>query len=52
MKTYTFPAPSATSTLPDEIQEITVVVTCSECSPAPGDLTLKGYKAKRESDVE
>jgi type II secretory pathway pseudopilin PulG len=47
VKTYTYPAPSATSTLPDEIQLITVEVGCLVCSPPVGTLTLKDYKVRR-----
>ena len=47
VKTYTFPAPLAGTTLPDEVQTITVQVACPECSPPTGPLTLEGHKARR-----
>lgn len=47
VKTYTYPAPSATTVLPDEIQLITVEVTCADCFPLVGALILQGYKVKR-----
>ena len=47
VKTYTFPAPLAGTALPDEVQTITVQVTCPDCSPPTGPLTLEGHKAKR-----
>ncbi len=47
VKSYTFPAPLAGTTLPDEVQKITVQVTCPDCSPPTGPLTLEGHKARR-----
>jgi Tfp pilus assembly protein PilV len=47
VKTYTYPPPDSTSTLPNEIQLITVEVSCPNCSPAVNPLTLQDYKVKR-----
>ena len=46
-KTYIYPPPDATSTLPDEIQVITVDLGCPDCSPPVGPLTLEGHKVRR-----
>ena len=47
VKSYTYPAPLAGTTLPDEVQMITVQVACPDCSPPTGPLTLEGHKARR-----
>ena len=47
VKTYTYPEPDPTATLPDEIQLITVVVSCPDCSPPANPLTLEDYKVRR-----
>ena len=47
VKTYTYPVPSSTSTLSDELQLITVEVACPDCSPPMGPLTLSVYKVRR-----
>jgi len=47
VKTYTYPPPKETVTLPDEVQLITVQVSCPECAPPLAPLTLQGYKVKR-----
>ncbi len=47
VKIYTFPAPLVSTTLTDEVQTITVQVTCPDCSPPTGPLTLEGLKARR-----
>ena len=46
-RTYTFPSPSSSSTLPDELQLITVQISCPNCAPPVNPLTLQDYKAKR-----
>ena len=47
VKTYTYPAPSATTTLAGEIQLITVQVSCPDCSPPIDPVVLKDYKVRR-----
>ncbi len=47
VKTYTYPEPDPTATLPDEIQLITVEVSCPDCSPSANPLTLEDYKVRR-----
>ena len=47
VKTYTYPAPSATTTLTGEIQLITVEVSCPDCSPPIDEVTIKDYKVRR-----
>ena len=47
LRTYTYPAPQSTTTLPDEVQLITVEVICPDCSPPVGSLILQGYKVRR-----
>ena len=47
VKTYTYPAPSATTTLAGEIQLITVQVSCPDCSPPIDPIVLKDYKVRR-----
>jgi len=47
LRTYTFPAPQSTVTLPDEVQLITVEVSCPNCSPPLGSLILQDYKVRR-----
>ena len=46
-KTYTYPSPDASSTLTDELQQITITVSCDDCDETPGDLTLIGYRTRR-----
>ena len=46
VKTYRYPVPSSAQ-LPDEIQLITVKVTCLECSPPVAPLILQDYKVRR-----
>ena len=47
VKTYSYPAPNSTSTLPDEIQLVTVQVSCPDCEPPVGSLILQDYKVRR-----
>lgn len=47
LRTYTYPAPQSANTLPDEVQLITVEVSCPDCSPPVGSLTLQDYKVRR-----
>ena len=46
VRTYRYPAPLS-SQLPDEIQLITVEVTCLECVPLVAPLILQDYKVRR-----
>ena len=46
VRTYRYPAPLS-SQLPDEIQLITVEVTCLECVPPVAPLILQDYKVRR-----
>ena len=47
LRTYTYPAPQSTTSLPDEVQLITVEVSCPDCSPPVGSLILQDYKVRR-----
>ena len=47
VKTYTYPQPRPNVKLPDEIQLVTVEVTCAECFPPVSALILQDYKVKR-----
>ena len=46
VKTYSYPSPSS-DTLADEIQLITVEVSCPGCRPQAGPLTFEGHKVRR-----
>ena len=46
VRTYRYPVPSTVQLL-DEIQLITVEVTCLECSPPVAPLILQDYKVRR-----
>ena len=47
VKSYAYPFPESGTTLPDQIQLITVQVDCIHCSPPVGSLILQEYKVRR-----
>lgn len=47
VRTYFYPEPDPTSTLPDEVQLVTVEVSCSDCAPTVASFTLSVYKIRR-----
>ena len=47
VKTYSYPFPDSGTTLPDQIQLITVQVDCLNCDPPVGSLILQEYKVRR-----
>lgn len=44
---YTFPSPMQTTTLTDDLQEVTIQVTCSRCASGVQPVTLSEYKVRR-----